>query len=38
MFSLTQDQADAILALRLSRLTGLERQKIERNTGKSLRK
>ncbi len=30
MFSLTQAQADAILALRLSRLTGLERQKIER--------
>ena len=29
MFSLTQLQADAILALRLSRLTGLERQKIE---------
>ncbi len=29
MFSLTQPQADAILALRLSRLTGLERQKIE---------
>ena len=30
MFSLTEDQANAILALRLSRLTGLERQKIER--------
>lgn len=30
MFSLTESQADAILALRLSRLTGLERQKIER--------
>ncbi len=29
MFSLTELQADAILALRLSRLTGLERQKIE---------
>ncbi len=29
MFSLTEIQADAILALRLSRLTGLERQKIE---------
>lgn len=29
MFSLTEVQADAILALRLSRLTGLERQKIE---------
>lgn len=29
MFSLTEAQADAILALRLSRLTGLERQKIE---------
>lgn len=29
MFTLTEIQADAILALRLSRLTGLERQKIE---------
>ncbi|MEX2399379.1 MAG: DNA gyrase subunit A [Rhodothermales bacterium] len=29
MFSLSEDQASAILALRLSRLTGLERQKIE---------
>jgi DNA gyrase subunit A len=29
MFSLSEAQADAILALRLSRLTGLERQKIE---------
>ena len=29
MFTLTEAQADAILALRLSRLTGLERQKIE---------
>ena len=29
MFALTELQADAILALRLSRLTGLERQKIE---------
>ena len=29
MFSLSELQADAILALRLSRLTGLERQKIE---------
>ncbi len=29
MFELTEVQADAILALRLSRLTGLERQKIE---------
>ncbi|MFW5973629.1 MAG: DNA gyrase subunit A, partial [Bacteroidota bacterium] len=29
MFSLSETQADAILALRLSRLTGLERQKIE---------
>lgn len=29
MFVLTEIQADAILALRLSRLTGLERQKIE---------
>ena len=29
MFALTQIQADAILALRLSRLTGLERSKIE---------
>ena len=29
MFALSEAQADAILALRLSRLTGLERQKIE---------
>ena len=29
MFQLSEAQADAILALRLSRLTGLERQKIE---------
>ncbi len=29
MFALSEIQADAILALRLSRLTGLERQKIE---------
>ena len=29
LFSLTETQSDAILALRLSRLTGLERQKIE---------
>ena len=29
MFALTDVQADAILALRLSRLTGMERQKIE---------
>ncbi len=29
MFALTEAQADSILALRLSRLTGLERQKIE---------
>lgn len=29
LFTLTEIQADAILALRLSRLTGLERQKIE---------
>src|SRR5690625_5948719 len=29
MFQLSDAQADAILALRLSRLTGLERQKIE---------
>ncbi len=29
LFSLTATQSDAILALRLSRLTGLERQKIE---------
>ncbi|ARA94866.1 DNA gyrase subunit A [Rhodothermaceae bacterium RA] len=29
LFSLSEAQADAILALRLSRLTGLERQKIE---------
>ncbi len=29
MFSLSEAQADSILALRLSRLTGLERQKIE---------
>ncbi len=29
LFALTEAQADAILALRLSRLTGLERQKIE---------
>jgi DNA gyrase subunit A len=29
MFTLSEAQADAILALRLSRLTGLERQKIE---------
>ncbi len=29
MFTLTEVQADAILALRLSRLTGLERRKIE---------
>jgi DNA gyrase subunit A len=29
MFSLSEAQADAILALRLARLTGLERQKIE---------
>ncbi|QXD14969.1 DNA gyrase subunit A [Rhodocaloribacter litoris] len=29
LFALTEKQADAILALRLSRLTGLERQKIE---------
>ncbi len=29
MFTLSEIQADAILALRLSRLTGLERQKIE---------
>ncbi len=29
MFTLSEEQAEAILALRLSRLTGLERQKIE---------